>query len=101
MKDDDVIKTYGNTSAGAMYLATLDSNASCNALKGCRLAKRNALQRTLIEGSKHGIPISFVTESLHSPMAKLRQPAPPALEAETPCDKVPIVLLILLFMEIC
>ena len=64
MKDDDVIKTYGNTSAGAMYLATLDSNASCNALKGCRLAKRNALQRTLIEGSKQSLALGPTVELL-------------------------------------
>ena len=66
VKDVDVIAKYGNTSAGAMYVAKLDANASCNVVPSCRLAHRNALQKRLIEGSEHGIPISFVTESLHN-----------------------------------
>jgi hypothetical protein len=70
VKDVDVVAKYGNTSVGAMYVAKLDVNASCNVLPGCRLAKRNELQKTVIEASKHGIPISFVSETLHSPMVK-------------------------------
>ena len=31
------------------YLAKLDVNASCNVVPACRLAKRNALQRQLVE----------------------------------------------------
>ena len=86
VKDVDVVAKYGNTSVGAMYVAKLDANATCNVVPKCRLAKRNELQKTLMATSKHGIPISFVSETLHSPMAKqafvisgTRDP--------TPCDR--------------
>lgn len=66
---------------GAMYLANLDANTTCDKIPKCRLAARNALQRTLIEGSAHGIPISFVSESLHSPMYQATRTPP------SPCTK--------------
>jgi beta-glucosidase-like glycosyl hydrolase len=80
VRDSDVIKQYGNTSVGAMYVRHLSANMSCNALPHCRLKARNTLQKTLIEGSVHGIPMSFVTESLHSPMM-LNEP----IDSPTPC----------------
>ena len=86
VKDVDVIAKYGNTSAGAMYVAKLDANASCNVVPSCRLAHRNALQKRLIEGSEHGIPISFVSETLHSPMMAARAAVAEG-RAETPCAK--------------
>lgn len=86
VKDADVVARYGNTSVGAMYVAKLDLNASCNVVPACRLAKRNELQRTLIEQSEHGIPISFVSETLHSPMAKALKAATRD-DTSTPCDR--------------
>jgi hypothetical protein len=74
-----------NSSVGR-YVAKLDANASCNVVPSCRLAKRNDLQRTLMETSKHGIPISFVSETLHSPMSKASL-ASSRGGAETPCAK--------------
>lgn len=89
VKDVDIISKYGNTSVGAMYLTHLSANMSCDALPTCRLAARNALQKKLVEGSTHGIPISFVTESLHSPMRSASKAAyinaQGDVEAPTPC----------------
>jgi hypothetical protein len=89
VKDVDIISKYGNTSVGAMYLAHLAANMTCDASPQCRLAARNALQKKLVEESKHGIPISFVTESLHSPMRSSRKAAyvnvHGDVEGPTPC----------------
>jgi beta-glucosidase-like glycosyl hydrolase len=72
MKDDDVLAKYGNTSVGAMYIAKHSANLTCDVVPSCRLAARNSLQRAVITRSRLGIPISFVSETLHSPMRQLR-----------------------------
>ena len=75
-----------------MYLAHLSVNMSCDAIPHCRLAARNKLQQTLIERSAHGIPISFVSESLHSPMAwrhtVTKDPSPCAKAIAAACPKL-------------
>jgi hypothetical protein len=64
--DKQIIETYGKTGVGAMYTQTLSEDPSCNRDLNCRLKARNALQASIINSSAHGIPISFVTESLHN-----------------------------------
>lgn len=81
--DADVLLKYGNTSVGAMYMAHLAANMSCDAVARCRLDARNTLQKKLVEVSEHGIPISFVTESLHSPMLQQRQRRAMTMHAST------------------
>ena len=82
--DDDVMRAYAETGVGAMYLQTMSANASCNADAGCRLAARNALQRAIMASSAHGIPISFVAESLHSDYyRRARSSSPPSAAAHS------------------
>ena len=81
VRDADVLRVYGNTSVGAMYMAHLATNLTCDASPVCRLAARNRLQKSLMEQSAHHIPISFVTESLHSPMMAKSS------RGTTPCEK--------------
>jgi hypothetical protein len=85
VKDNDILSKYGNTSVGAMYLAKHNANMSCDIIPGCRLAARNALQRSLVENSRLGIPISFVSETLHSAMEDTDVGV--GAEAPTPCEK--------------
>ena len=66
--DNATLARYGNTSVGAMYIKNLDANQTCDVLPHCRLKARNAFQAQIMAQSAHHIPISFVTESLHSPM---------------------------------
>ena len=66
VKDVDVLKNYGKTGVGAMYIQKLSSNSTCNVIPECRLSARNNLQQKLMKESRLGIPISFITESLHS-----------------------------------
>lgn len=44
VKDDDVLRTYGNTSVGAMYSAGLSANDTCNAIVRCRTQVRAHVQ---------------------------------------------------------
>ena len=48
VKDDDVLRTYGNTSVGAMYSAGLSANDTCNAIVRCRTQVRE-LNHTSVE----------------------------------------------------
>eukprot|EP01060_Flectonema_neradi_P011726 TRINITY_DN18739_c0_g1_i1.p1 TRINITY_DN18739_c0_g1~~TRINITY_DN18739_c0_g1_i1.p1 ORF type:complete len:821 (+),score=143.70 TRINITY_DN18739_c0_g1_i1:56-2518(+) len=66
VKDKDVLSKFGKTGLGAMYIQDLSSNSTCNIVPECRLAARNALQQKLMNESRLGIPITFITESLHS-----------------------------------
>jgi beta-glucosidase-like glycosyl hydrolase len=64
--DDDIIKTYGKTGVGAAYIQTLSANHSCNLDNVCRTKSRNKVQLAVMAQSSHGIPVSFVCESLHN-----------------------------------
>jgi beta-glucosidase-like glycosyl hydrolase len=64
--DKDIIKTYGKTGVGAAYIQTLSANHSCNLDLNCRTSARNKVQQAVMQQSAHGIPVSFVTETLHN-----------------------------------
>ena len=40
IKDDELLRVYGNTSVGAMYSAGLSANDTCNAIIRCRTEVR-------------------------------------------------------------
>eukprot|EP01064_Diplonema_japonicum_P020560 TRINITY_DN3014_c9_g1_i1.p1 TRINITY_DN3014_c9_g1~~TRINITY_DN3014_c9_g1_i1.p1 ORF type:complete len:825 (+),score=158.14 TRINITY_DN3014_c9_g1_i1:60-2477(+) len=71
--NDGVIKqNYGKTGLGAAYLQQISSNSSCNVDPLCRLRARNSLQQYLVNNSRLGIPMMFVTETLHTNFEGLR-----------------------------
>ena len=59
-----MLKQYGTTGVGAMYVGHPSGNATCDADAACNLAARLAANRQLM--ATVGIPVTFVVETLHS-----------------------------------
>ena len=61
----DLMAKYNKTGVGASYIIEPTANGTCNADPACNLAARNAANQQLMAGV--GIPVTFVSETLHSP----------------------------------
>jgi beta-glucosidase len=61
----DLMAKYNQTGVGASYILKPTANGTCNADPACNLAARNAANQQLMAGV--GIPVTFVSETLHSP----------------------------------
>jgi hypothetical protein len=60
-----IVSTYNKTGVGASYIAHPTGNATCDSDPACNLASRLAANRELLRSA--GIPLTFVSETLHSP----------------------------------
>lgn len=88
---------FGANGVGAVYIANVRdaSNISCTHDVQCRVEARNELQREMMALSRHGIPIAFVVEALHSVLAKederlgRSRPEPPLAAAPGSCGSFP------------
>ena len=47
VKDNDLLRIYGNTSVGAMYSSGLSANDTCNAIVRCRTEVRACVSRSV------------------------------------------------------
>ena len=61
----DLMAKYNRTGVGASYILKPTENGTCNADPACNLAARNKASQELMAGV--GIPVTFVSETLHSP----------------------------------
>ncbi len=61
----DLMAKYNQTGVGASYILKPTENGTCNADPACNLAARNSANQELMAGV--GIPVTFVSETLHSP----------------------------------
>jgi beta-glucosidase-like glycosyl hydrolase len=60
-----ILATYNKTGVGASYIAHPTGNGTCDSDPACNLRSRLAANRELMKSC--GIPLTFVSETLHSP----------------------------------